>query len=136
VPCSKTSPQNGREFREIKRCGVRLFADFGSARDPGMMAGKSGRSSITTQILRARATASAWVWIAAVAVPLMLIAPALWNGYPLLQYDTGGYLARWYEGYLVPAVRRCSGSTFISARIRSSGSISGFRRWRRSGSCS
>jgi hypothetical protein len=53
--------------------------------------------------LRARTTASAWVWIAAVAVPLMLIAPALWNGYPLLQYDSGGYLARWYEGYLVPS---------------------------------
>jgi len=33
----------------------------------------------------------------------MLLAPALWNGYPLLQYDTGGYLARWYEGYLVPS---------------------------------
>jgi hypothetical protein len=32
-----------------------------------------------------------------------LIAPAIWNGYPLLQYDTGGYLARWYEGYLVPS---------------------------------
>lgn len=27
----------------------------------------------------------------------------MWNGYPLLQYDTGGYLARWYEGYLVPS---------------------------------
>jgi len=94
VPCSKTSPQNGREFRKIKRCDVRLFADFGSACGPG---------SITTQILRARATASAGVWIAAVAIPLMLIAPALRNGYPLLQYDTGGYLARWYEGYLVPS---------------------------------
>jgi hypothetical protein len=33
----------------------------------------------------------------------MLLAPALWNGYPLLQWDTGGYLARWYEGYLVPS---------------------------------
>src|SRR5262249_41306072 len=32
-----------------------------------------------------------------------LLAPALWNHYPLLQYDTGGYLARWYEGYLVPS---------------------------------
>jgi hypothetical protein len=53
--------------------------------------------------LRARTAASAWVWIAAVAIPLMLLAPALWNGYPLLQYDTGGYLARWYEGYLVPS---------------------------------
>lgn len=36
---------------------------------------------------------------AAVAV-LLLLAPALWNGFPLLQYDTGGYLARWYEGHL------------------------------------
>ena len=34
---------------------------------------------------------------------LLLLAPALWNGFPLLQYDTGGYLARWYEGYLVPS---------------------------------
>jgi hypothetical protein len=33
----------------------------------------------------------------------LLLAPALWNRYPLLQYDTGGYLARWYEGYLVPS---------------------------------
>ncbi|WP_454630254.1 hypothetical protein [Bradyrhizobium cenepequi] len=36
-------------------------------------------------------------------MPLLLLAPALWNGYPLLQWDTGGYLARWYEGYLVPS---------------------------------
>lgn len=40
---------------------------------------------------------------AAIAIPLVLMAPALWNGYPLLQYDTGGYIARWYEGYLVPS---------------------------------
>jgi len=62
-----------------------------------------GGSSINTQILRARAVDSALVWMSAIAIPLMLIAPALWNGYPLLQYDTGGYLARWYEGYLVPS---------------------------------
>src|SRR5688572_19305541 len=31
---------------------------------------------------------------------LILLAPALWNGFPLLQYDTGGYFARWYEGTL------------------------------------
>jgi hypothetical protein len=42
-------------------------------------------------------------WLAIAAVLLLLVAPALWNGYPLLQYDTGGYLARWYEGYLVPS---------------------------------
>ena len=33
----------------------------------------------------------------------LLMAPALWSGFPLLQWDTGGYLARWYEGYLVPS---------------------------------
>jgi hypothetical protein len=41
--------------------------------------------------------------IATAVVALLLIAPAIWNGYPLLQYDTGGYLARWSEGYLVPS---------------------------------
>src|ERR1700755_1121731 len=40
---------------------------------------------------------------AALAAMLTLLAPALWNGFPLLQYDTGGYLARWFEGYLVPS---------------------------------
>lgn len=34
---------------------------------------------------------------------LVLVAPAIWNHFPLLQYDTGGYLARWYEGTLVPS---------------------------------
>lgn len=33
----------------------------------------------------------------------ILVAPAIWNRFPLLQYDTGGYLARWYEGTLVPS---------------------------------
>jgi hypothetical protein len=62
-----------------------------------------GGNQIKTGILRARATDTVSVWIAAVLIPLFLIAPALWNGYPLLQWDTGGYLARWYEGYLVPS---------------------------------
>jgi hypothetical protein len=30
----------------------------------------------------------------------LLLAPAIWNGFPLLEYDTGGYLARWFEGTL------------------------------------
>ena len=43
-------------------------------------------------------------YLAATLVCLVaLLLPALWNGYPLLQFDTGGYLARWYEGYLVPS---------------------------------
>lgn len=34
---------------------------------------------------------------------VVLLLPAIWNGFPLLEYDTGGYLARWFEGTLVPA---------------------------------
>jgi hypothetical protein len=55
------------------------------------------------QILRARLSDAGLIRVAVIAIPLFLIAPALWNGYPLLQWDTGGYLARWYEGYLVPS---------------------------------
>jgi hypothetical protein len=62
-----------------------------------------GRDDIKTGILRARTADTVSVWIAAILIPLFLMAPALWNGYPLLQWDTGGYLARWYEGYLVPS---------------------------------
>jgi hypothetical protein len=44
------------------------------------------------------------LWALAVILSIaLLIAPALWNGFALLQYDTGGYLARWYEGILVPS---------------------------------
>src|SRR5215470_10357445 len=58
---------------------------------------------IKAKVLSARPADMVAVWIAAILIPLFLIAPALWNGYPLLQWDTGGYLARWYEGYLVPS---------------------------------
>jgi hypothetical protein len=40
---------------------------------------------------------------AALTAGAVLLAPALWNRFPLLQWDTGGYLARWFEGYLVPS---------------------------------
>jgi hypothetical protein len=51
--------------------------------------------------MRARECA---LWALAIFLSLaLLIAPALWNGFALLQYDTGGYLARWYEGILVPS---------------------------------
>lgn len=40
---------------------------------------------------------------AALASTLILLAPAIWNRFPLLQFDTGGYLVRWFEGYLVPS---------------------------------
>ena len=39
----------------------------------------------------------------ALAATLLLLAPAMWNRFPFLQYDSGGYLARWFEGYLVPS---------------------------------
>jgi hypothetical protein len=67
------------------------------------MLGLMGGSHISTQTLSARVADARAAWVAAIAIPLMLLAPALWNGYPLLQWDTGGYLARWYEGYLVPS---------------------------------
>jgi hypothetical protein len=38
--------------------------------------------------------------LASTACVLILIAPAIWNGFPLLQYDTGGYLSPWFEGKL------------------------------------
>src|SRR5450631_2915191 len=37
----------------------------------------------------------------ALIVTLILLLPAVWNRFPLLEYDTGGYLARWFEGTLV-----------------------------------
>ena len=44
------------------------------------------------------------VWaLAIIAAMSLLIAPAVWNGFPLLQWDTGGYLARTYEATLVPS---------------------------------
>jgi lipoprotein signal peptidase len=44
------------------------------------------------------------LWALAIILSIaLLMAPALWNGFALLQWDTGGYLARWYEGYLVPS---------------------------------
>ena len=76
--------------------------DFREPAGPGMLE-EIGGKGITTQTVRARASDSILVWATAIAIPLMLLAPALWNGYPLLQSDTGGYLARWYEGYLVPS---------------------------------
>ena len=45
----------------------------------------------------------AWWALAIILSVAILIAPAIWNRFPLLQYDTGGYLARWYEGTLVPS---------------------------------
>jgi len=45
-------------------------------------------------------TRSAARLVAELAAIVVLLAPAIWNGFPLLEYDTGGYLARWFEGVL------------------------------------
>jgi hypothetical protein len=63
------------------------------------MRGNAARTLAVNERVRALIAAS----VAAVTMTFALIAPALWNGYPLLQYDTGGYIARVYEGYLVPS---------------------------------
>jgi hypothetical protein len=49
-----------------------------------------------------------------IAATLILLSPALWNRLPLLEYDTGGYLARWFEGYLVPS-RSTTYGLFLAA---------------------
>uniref|UniRef100_E6VDZ1 Glycosyltransferase RgtA/B/C/D-like domain-containing protein n=1 Tax=Rhodopseudomonas palustris (strain DX-1) TaxID=652103 RepID=E6VDZ1_RHOPX len=58
-------------------------------------------TSIPNKVLTAQLRRGHAARLALFVLPLLLLAPAIWNGYPLLQYDTGGYLARWYEGYLV-----------------------------------
>jgi hypothetical protein len=58
--------------------------------------GQSAGGTDMTPARRRRAVDAA----VALATVLILLAPALWNGFPLLQYDSGGYFARWYEGTL------------------------------------
>ncbi|MEZ5785825.1 MAG: hypothetical protein R3D62_04940, partial [Xanthobacteraceae bacterium] len=55
-----------------------------------------------TDISRASGTAKARSidWIAALAMTGVLLWPALWNGFPLIFPDTGGYLLRPVEGTL------------------------------------
>jgi hypothetical protein len=77
------------------------LADFPKLWSLGMVGGMEDITAHATLLKRAKNPLL--VWAIAAAIPLMLLTPALWNGYPLLQSDTGGYLARWYEGYLVPS---------------------------------
>jgi hypothetical protein len=68
-----------------------------------LWAGSGAMADTSTHTLSTRLSKPVLAWAIAAAIPLMLLTPAFWNGYPLLQSDTGGYLARWYEGYLVPS---------------------------------
>lgn len=52
-------------------------------------------------MMREHNVASRVRWVAAFAVMLLaLVWPALWNGFPLVFYDTGGYLVRMFDGTL------------------------------------
>lgn len=50
----------------------------------------------------------------AAAATLILLLPAIWNRFALLEWDTGGYLARWFEGTLVPS-RSTTYGLFLAA---------------------
>jgi hypothetical protein len=52
--------------------------------------------------------------VSTISATFILLLPALWNRFPLLEYDTGGYLARWFEGYLVPS-RSTTYGLFVAA---------------------
>src|ERR1700680_4877028 len=64
---------------------------------------------------RASGVNLAW-WLAWAGMLLVLLAPALWNGFPLIFADTGGYLARPFERTLVLG-RSAFYGTFIAAGI-------------------
>src|SRR5215472_652171 len=50
----------------------------------------------------------------ATAATVILLSPAIWNRFALLEWDTGGYLARWFEGTLVPS-RSTTYGLFLAA---------------------
>jgi len=60
-------------------------------------------------------TSIATRFVCNIAATLILLLPALWNGFPFPQWgDTGGYLARWFEGTL-SANRSTTYGLFLAA---------------------
>ena len=58
---------------------------------------------LATSLIRPSRLARLPVWGATLFVSLgLLLAPALWNGFPIIFHDTGGYIARVLEGNLGP----------------------------------
>jgi hypothetical protein len=90
---SKALPQRGWELGKIKP-GHPTIGGFPQPSRSGQGGQNSGENALPREPY-ARALPARLVSATAVIIPLMLLAPALWNGYPLLQWDTGGYLARW-----------------------------------------
>jgi hypothetical protein len=64
-------------------------------------AGSAAHLGATTPASSTVGKTSALTWaVAGIAMVLVLMAPALWNGFPLIFPDTGGYLLRPIEGDL------------------------------------
>jgi hypothetical protein len=61
---------------------------------------RAARASATAAGLFYRRHVLAWT-LAGIAMLLALLAPALWNGFPLIYPDTGGYMTRPIEGTLI-----------------------------------
>ena len=57
---------------------------------------------------------------AALIATLFLLAPALWNGFPLLFFDSGSYLARPFDGSLSP------GRSMVYGLVLAGGSFANF----------
>ena len=60
---------------------------------------RAAQGSVAAAISQARGGVFAWA-AAGVAMVLVLLAPALWNGFPFIFPDTGGYILRPIEGTL------------------------------------
>ncbi len=59
------------------------------------------RQGVTTGVTPAVTAPSIYAWlVAGAAMVALLLAPALWNGFPLIFPDTGGYFTRPIEGAL------------------------------------
>ncbi|MDO9412261.1 MAG: hypothetical protein Q7T81_06770 [Pseudolabrys sp.] len=65
-----------------------------------LLGGGGARTAALSPIAQPRARSTAIWALAGIAMVLMLLSPALWNGFPLIFPDTGGYLDRPVHGTL------------------------------------
>jgi hypothetical protein len=63
------------------------------------IAGRAARAGAIAAIPNSQRSIVAWA-LASIAMVLVLMTPALWNGFPFIFPDTGGYLSRPIEGTL------------------------------------
>src|SRR5882762_6192500 len=64
-----------------------------------LTAARAARIGVAAAVTDSQQNILAWT-MASAAMVLALMAPALWNGFPLIFPDTGGYLTRPIEGAL------------------------------------